>query len=237
MLCYYSSVNLSSLLLTLTHHGLRQPLYSLVLWDVFIFLFRYGEHARVLFLYIAASTLPIAFPVPFEIPSAVLDIDSGALHLLGKLCTTEQLLPETSVAWFFCLFHCVAPAAWNSEIYLPHLPECWDSKYMLLSLASRVVIPSAALTICSHLPRSAKSNISGQDEKRGVSVVSPMRQRKWVTHSSIMECLKGGFSFCLKEILAGMLAKYFPTQGALVNCSIHVQLQWSFIAYFPWARG
>lgn len=137
----------------------------------------------------------------------------------------------------FCLFHCVAPAAWNSEIYLPHLPECWDSKYMLLSLASRVVIPSATLTICSHLPRSDKSNISGQDEKRGVSVVSPMRQRKWVTHSSIMECLKGGFSFCLKEILAGMLAKYFPTQGALVNCSIHVQLQWSFIAYFPWARG
>lgn len=207
----------------------------------FFFLFRYREHARALFLYIAASALPIAFPVPYEISSAVLDIDSGALRLLGELCTTEQLLPENSGFWFFCccccLFHCVALAAWNSEIYLPHLPECWDSKHMLLSLASRAVIQSATLTICSYLPWSDKSNISGQDEKRGVSVISPMSQRKWVTHSSIMECLKGDFSFCLKETLAGILAKYFPTQGALVNCSIHVQLQWSFIAYFPWARG
>lgn len=39
--------------------------------------------------------------MPYEISSAVLDIDSGALRLLGELCTTEQLLPENSGFRFF----------------------------------------------------------------------------------------------------------------------------------------
>lgn len=113
------------------------------------------DHARVVFLYLASSALPIAFSVPFEIsflnffcsfympttvPSPLPPPSSPeSPPLPDPFCSAENWLQSTSKASsvppkpllprtsFPWLFVSLcSPAAWQSEIRLSQLPERWD---------------------------------------------------------------------------------------------------------------
>lgn len=172
--------------------------------------------------------LLLLFSSPFLSPVKFL---FSAGNWLQSLALSRQALYhwDTSLFFFFWLFVCS-----SGRLEIRDLPASASDMLGFRACATMCGCQGAVL-IChsdhssSHFQRSDKFNVSGQVEEQRVSVISPIKPKEMSDSLQHHGMSKRGFLYLFEGNFGRMLVKYFPTQGALVNCSIHLQFQWTFL--------